>query len=108
MSRKDIFKSFNKDMTVPEIKDIANYNSKILSDIRCYLNEAGKKALEAYDVLEFEATFASTTDELVEGIESHINRRDSVYNVSKEAANNLKHFCKNFLDREITIKEERS
>ena len=106
MSRKDIFKSFNEGMAVPEIKEVASYNGRILYDMYSYLNKAGKMALEAYDVIEFEATFASTIDELAEGIESHINKTDIYNRVSPDAVSNLKHFCKNFLGKEI--KEERS
>ena len=104
-----LFKSFDKDMTVQEIKDVADYNSTLLFDIHSWLNESGKKAYEAYNVIEFEATFAETIDQLAEGIENHINKQSATgNNVSSSAAKMLRNFCKSYLNREITIKEEKS
>ena len=109
MSRRNVLKNYEKGMTVQEIHDISAYNSLLLCDIKRYLNEDGKNLCDTYDIIEFESNFGGTIDELVEGIEEYINNPNRVYHkVNKEVARNLKHFCKNFLDREITIKEERS
>lgn len=109
MSRRNVLKNYEKGMTVQEIKDISAYNSTLLFDIKNYLNEDGTNLYDTYEIIEFEATFAGTIDELVEGIEGHINNPKRIYHkANKEVTSNLKHFCKNFLDREITIKEERS
>lgn len=109
MSRKETLKNYEKGMTVQEIKDISTYNSNLLFDIKNYLNQDGKDLYDTYEIIEFESTFAGTIDELVEGIEEHINNPKRIYHkANKEVISNLKHFCKNFLDREITTKEERS
>lgn len=109
MNRKETLKNYEKNMTVEEIKHISTYNSNLLFDIMNYLNQDGKDLHDTYEIIEFEATFASSIDELVDGIEEHINNPKRIYHkTNNEVISNLKHFCKNFLEREITIKEDRS
>ena len=109
MSKLGTLKNFSKEMTVPEIKEIASYNSSVLWDLINFLNQDGKDLHDTYDIIEFEATFSDTIDDLAKGIEDHINDPKRIHHkANKDVVKNLKNFCKNILGKVITIKEERS